>query len=165
MPTRTLIGEHVTRRPPAGDDADVRISLSSRSMLPESGQVAAALRRRIESGSLGPGVRLPSVRALAGALDLSPNTVAKAYRALEREGLLVPRGRHGTFVTERFPGRSSDEDRRLADAAETFVRRARQLGFDPAAMRRAVDDAVRGASRARAALPSRRTRQRRRGTA
>jgi DNA-binding transcriptional regulator YhcF (GntR family) len=112
-------------------------------MLPASDQLVEALRRRIESGSLGPGIRLQPVRALAGELDLSPNTVAKAYRALEREGLIVTRGRHGTFVAERLPGRLPERERRLADAAKAFVRRGRQMGFGPAAMRRAVDDAVR----------------------
>jgi DNA-binding transcriptional regulator YhcF (GntR family) len=143
MPTRTLIGEHVTRRPRPRDDADVRISLSSSSTLPESERLVEALRRRIESGSLGPGGRLPPVRVLAGELGLSPNTVAKAYRALERERLLVTRGRHGTFVADRLPERTPNRERYLADAAALFVRRGRQLGFGPAAMRRAVDDAVR----------------------
>jgi DNA-binding transcriptional regulator YhcF (GntR family) len=143
MPTRTLIGEHVTRRPCAGDDGVVRLSLQSGSRLPESEQLVAAIRRRIDSGSLAPGERLPPVRALADELDLSPNTVAKAYRALEREGLLVTRGRHGTFVADRLPGRPADRDRRLAQAAEAFARRGLQLGFGPSALRRAVDDAVR----------------------
>jgi DNA-binding transcriptional regulator YhcF (GntR family) len=143
MPTRTLIGEDVTRRNVPRDDADVRISLPPRSQLPESEQLVETLRRRIVAGSLGPGVRLPPVRSLADELGLSPNTVAKAYRTLEREGLLVTRGRRGTFVAERLPERTPDRERYLADAAGRFVRRGRQLGFDPAAMRRAVDDAVR----------------------
>jgi DNA-binding transcriptional regulator YhcF (GntR family) len=124
----------------------VRISLPSGSRLPESERLVAALRRRIDAGSLAPGERLPPVRALAEQLDLSPNTVAKAYRALEREGLLVTRGRKGTFVTERLPGRVPDRERRLAEAAEAFARRGRQLGFEPEAMRRAADEAVRGRS-------------------
>ena len=124
----------------------MRISLPSGSRLPESEQLVAALLERIDAGSLAPGERLPPVRALADDLDLSPNTVAKAYRALEREGLLVTRGRHGTFVTERLPGRVPDRERRLAEAAEAFARRGRQLGFGPEAIRRAADEAVRGRS-------------------
>jgi DNA-binding transcriptional regulator YhcF (GntR family) len=122
----------------------VRLSLPSGSPLPESGQLVVALRRRIDAGSLAPGERLPPVRALAAELGLSPNTVAKAYRALDREGLLVTRGRHGTFVAERLPTRLLDRERRLADAAEAFARRGRQLGFGPGEVRRAVDDALRG---------------------
>ena len=122
----------------------MRLSLPSGSPLPESEQLVAALRRRIDAGSLAPGERLPPVRALAAELGLSPNTVAKAYRALDREGLLVTRGRHGTFVAERLPTRVLDRERRLADAAEAFARRGRQLGFGPGEVRRAVDDALRG---------------------
>ena len=121
----------------------MRISLPSGSRLPESEQLVAALRRRIDAGSLAPAERLPPVRALAADLDLSPNTVAKAYRALERAGLLVARGRHGTFVAETPPTRAPDRERRLAEAAEAFARRGRQLGFGPSELRRAVDDAVR----------------------
>jgi DNA-binding transcriptional regulator YhcF (GntR family) len=121
----------------------VRISLPSGSRLPESEQLVAALRLRIDAGSLGPGERLKPVRALAEELGLSPNTVAKAYRALEREGLLVTRGRHGTFVAETPSARIPDRERRLAEAAGAFVRRGRQLGFGPEAMRRALDDAWR----------------------
>jgi DNA-binding transcriptional regulator YhcF (GntR family) len=122
----------------------VRISLPAGSRLPESERLGAALRRKIDAGSLAPGERLPPVRALADQLDLSPNTVAKAYRALEREGLLVTRGRHGTFVAERLPTRLTDRERRLGEAAAAFARRGRQLGFGPADLRRAVADAVRG---------------------
>jgi DNA-binding transcriptional regulator YhcF (GntR family) len=127
----------------------VRISLPPGSRLPESEQLVAALRRRIDAGSLAPGERLPPVRTLAEELGLSPNTVAKAYRSLEREGLLVTRGRHGTFVAETPPARIPDRDRRLAEAAEAFARRGRQLGFGPEAMRRAADDAVRRRSQER----------------
>ena len=127
----------------------MRLSLPSGSRLPESERLVAALRRRIDAGSLAPGERLPPVRALADDLDLSPNTVAKAYRTLEREGLLVTRGRHGTFVAERLPGRVPERERRLAEAAEAFARRGRQLGFGAEAMRRAADQAVRGRSSTR----------------
>ena len=127
----------------------MRLSLPSGSRVPESEQLVAALRRRIDAGSLAPGERLPPVRAFADELDLSPTTVAKAYRALEREGLLVTRGRHGTFVAERLPGRVPDRERRLAEAAEAFARRGRQLGFGPEAIRKAADEAVRGRSRTR----------------
>ncbi len=127
----------------------MRISLPPGSRLPESEQVVAAIRRRIDAGSLAPGERLPPVRTLAGELDLSPNTVAKAYRALEREGMLVTRGRHGTFVADRLPGRLPDRERRLAEAAEAFARRGRQLGFGPEALRRAADDAVHRRSKER----------------
>ena len=90
-----------------------------------------------------PGTRLPTVRALAGDLELAPNTVAKAYRALEDQGLIVGRGRRGTFVTDRLPKGSTDRELRLGDAADAFVRRGRQLGFGEDDIRRALSRTLR----------------------
>lgn len=71
------------------------------------GRTAAELvddiERQIGDGSLGPGDRLPAVRALADALGLAPNTVAAAYRSLGVRGVVVGKGRHGTFVAARPP--------------------------------------------------------------
>ncbi len=121
----------------------MRITLATESTRPASERLVAAIRERILRGSVAAGERLPPVRALAADLDLSPNTVAKAYRTLEREGLLVGRGRHGTFVAERLPERVPERERRLAEAADAFARRGRQLGFGPGAIRRALDHATR----------------------
>ena len=83
------------------------------------------------------------MRELASSLGIAPNTVAKAYRELEGIGLLVGRGRLGTFVAEVLPAPPSDGSRRLATAADSYARRARQLGASAeetvAALRRALD--------------------------
>jgi DNA-binding transcriptional regulator YhcF (GntR family) len=122
----------------------VRISLDTRSTIPLSHQLAEAIAARIHRGSLAPGSRLPTVRALAEELDLATNTVAKTYRALEDAGLVEGRGRQGTFVADRLPERLSHGERRLDEAAAAFVRRGAQLGFSDADVRRAVDRALRG---------------------
>jgi DNA-binding transcriptional regulator YhcF (GntR family) len=83
-------------------------------------------------------VRLPTVRALAEDLELAPNTVAKAYGALEAQGLIVGRGRRGSFVADRLPKRLTDRELRLGDAADAFVRRGKQLGFGDDEIRRAL---------------------------
>jgi GntR family transcriptional regulator len=101
-------------------------------------QVVERVRTLIERGSLLPGERLPTVRSLAEQLDLAPNTVARAYRALEDDGWIVGRGRAGTFVTETLPERPAASDDALARAAAAYLRRAEQLGFDRAAAVRAV---------------------------
>ena len=124
----------------------MRISLPERSSRPLSHQLAAALAERIHRGSLAPGSRLPTVRALAQDLDLAPNTVAKAYRALEEQGFIEGRGRQGTFVAERLPGRLPDRERRLAEAADAFVRRGAQLGYADDDVRRALNRALRRSS-------------------
>lgn len=99
-------------------------------------QLRDGIERRIERGALAPGDRIPPVRACAEELGLAPNTVARAYRALEDAGWLVGRGRAGTFVAERPP--LMDTQDALALAAEAYLRRAAQLGFDAEAARRAL---------------------------
>jgi DNA-binding transcriptional MocR family regulator len=65
--------------------------------------IAAALGRMIASGRLVAGDRLPTVRELAGALGVSPATVSHAWQALGSVGLIVSKGRSGTFVREQPP--------------------------------------------------------------
>jgi len=65
--------------------------------------IAAALGRLISSGRLAPGERLPTVRELAAALGVSPATVSHAWQALSSAGLIVSRGRSGTFVRAAAP--------------------------------------------------------------
>ena len=121
----------------------MRIALDHVSAEPLSDQLSTALARRILRGSLAPGARLPTVRALAEELELAPNTVAKAYRALEREGLIEGHGRRGTYITDRLPTRIPDRERRLTEAADAFVRRGGQLGFGDASIKRALNRALR----------------------
>jgi DNA-binding transcriptional MocR family regulator len=68
-----------------------------------SAGIAAAIGRLISSGRLAPGDRLPTVRELATALGVSPATVSHAWQALSSVGLIVSRGRSGTFVLEAAP--------------------------------------------------------------
>ncbi|MGY0499813.1 aminotransferase class I/II-fold pyridoxal phosphate-dependent enzyme [Nocardia sp. FBN12] len=60
--------------------------------------IAAAIGRRIRSGALAPGTRLPTVREVARELRVSPATVSQAWRALAATGAITARGRAGTFV-------------------------------------------------------------------
>ncbi len=93
-------------------------------------QLIDGVQRQIERGVLLPGDRLPPVRVLADELGLAPNTVARAYRSLEDDGWIEGRGRAGTFVADRLPERPSAADAALAEAADTYLRRAAQLGVD-----------------------------------
>ena len=72
--------------------------LDSGSEVAPSEQLRAQLARRAASGELTAGTRLPTVRALATELGLAPNTVAKAYRQLETDGVVTTEGRRGTFI-------------------------------------------------------------------
>ena len=81
----------------------------------------------IRAGRLAPGVRLPTVRELAGQLGLAVNTVARAYRELEAAGVVETRGRFGTFVARADP-----VDTAMAAAAAAYLDVARGLGLGKA---------------------------------
>jgi DNA-binding transcriptional MocR family regulator len=68
-----------------------------------SNQIAASIENGIRAGKLQVGERLPTVRALAGRLRVSPTTVAAAYNALRVRGLVHGSGRRGTVVNRRPP--------------------------------------------------------------
>lgn len=61
------------------------------------------IERQVSEGILQPGARLPPVRTLAAEIGLAPNTVAAAYRRLGERGIVVGRGRMGSFVAARPP--------------------------------------------------------------
>ncbi|KRC52375.1 GntR family transcriptional regulator [Leifsonia sp. Root227] len=103
-------------------------------------QLKSHILSAVASGDAAVGTRLPPVRALADALGLAPNTIARAYRELEHVGVLETRGRAGTFVAA-----SDAVQREAAAAAAAFADRAADLGLT-------VDAAL---TLARAALESR----------
>ncbi len=68
-----------------------------------AGELLEHIEDEVLTGALRPGTVLPSVRALAAELDLSPTTVAKAYRELRRRGVVVTRDRSRTVIAHRPP--------------------------------------------------------------
>jgi len=89
-------------------------------------QIRAQVADGARDGTLTAGTRLPTVRGLATELGLAANTVARAYRELETDGVIETRGRSGSFVAA-----VGDTARRAAsDAALEYARRAHRLGLD-----------------------------------
>jgi DNA-binding transcriptional regulator YhcF (GntR family) len=130
-----------SRRPAAGERLRIRIDRSLPD--PPFAQLVSQIRTAVERGSLEPGARLPTVRALARRTGLVPNTVAKAYRELEAAGVLEGRGRAGTFVlAPRRPSGDAPGDA-LDAAARAYLDRARELG----AGRSAAIEALRSVDR------------------
>lgn len=101
-------------------------------------QLRARLADAIRGGAIAPGERLPTVRALAESLGLAANTVARAVKELEAEGLVETRGRNGTVV--RWSPDSGT--RELEQAAAAFAARARSLGVAPEDARLLIDRAL-----------------------
>ncbi|MER6159037.1 GntR family transcriptional regulator [Streptomyces sp. NPDC001868] len=104
-------------------------------------QVRAQISEQARSGALPVGYRLPTVRGLAEQLGLAANTVAKAYRALETDGVIETRGRNGTFVAAA----GSAAEREAAVAAGAYAERVRRLGLSEAEALAVARDALRAA--------------------
>ncbi|MEV0122829.1 GntR family transcriptional regulator [Streptomyces sp. NPDC050703] len=102
-------------------------------------QVRAQIAGQARSGALPVGHKLPTVRGLAQELGLAANTVAKAYRALEADGVVETRGRNGTFVAAAGDAAA----REASAAARTYAERARRLGLSEQDALAAARDALR----------------------
>ncbi len=107
---------------------DFRVTTGSN--IPIYRQIVDCVRRGVATGALQPGEQLPSVRALAEQLVVNPNTIARAFADLVREGVVVSQAGKGLFVAPRRNVLSDDERaRRLETALETFVHETLLLGF------------------------------------
>jgi DNA-binding transcriptional regulator YhcF (GntR family) len=104
---------------------------------PPFDQLRSQVARRAAAGDLPPGTKLPTVRALAAELGLAANTVARAYRELEADGVVVTEGRRGTFVAATAAASSSD----ARTAAADYVAAVRRLGLGRAEATRLVEQA------------------------
>jgi DNA-binding transcriptional regulator YhcF (GntR family) len=85
-------------------------------------QIRAQIAVQVAAGTLAPGTRLPTVRALAASLAVATNTVARAYRELEHAGVVTTRGRAGTVVN------GDDADRASKEAARSYADAMLALG-------------------------------------
>jgi DNA-binding transcriptional regulator YhcF (GntR family) len=106
----------------------IPLAVDPLSATPPFEQVRVQIIEAVRSGRLAAGTRLPPVRTLAVELGLATNTVARAYRALERDEVIETRGRNGSFVAA-----TGDATHRQAQlAAIAFADRIARLGVDPA---------------------------------
>jgi GntR family transcriptional regulator len=112
----------------------IRFRVDARSAAPPYQQIAQQVRQALRMGVLAVGDQLPSVREVVAATAVNPNTVLKAYRDLEREGLIEARAGHGTFVRGRPPGPPAGTHARLGRALAGWVRQARAAGLDDEAI-------------------------------
>lgn len=118
----------------------VRVDHSS--VLPPFEQLRYQIAAAISAGEIHPGEALPSVRQLAADLQIAAGTVQRAYRELTNDGILIRRGRRGTFVADDLPPEPVKGDAALTTKARTFVHDARSLGADDHTIRTAVATAL-----------------------
>ena len=108
-------------------------------------QLMDQIRLAVARGRLKPGSRLPSVRVLSRELVVNPNTVARVYTELERDGVLNTRPGLGVFIAEPQGDLSAAARRqRLAEIIDTFLTDAVHLGFSADEVLAAVAKRIRG---------------------
>lgn len=101
------------------------ISLNYRDARPIYEQVRDGLRHLVVTGAIAQGEKLPSVRALAASLAINPNTIQRAYAALEAEGYLTAEPGKGAFAA----GEAGGENPRREELLERFDGMVKELMF------------------------------------
>ena len=101
--------------------------IEKRTGLPTYLQIVQQAKQALRLGVLQPGDRLPTAKEVVAATAVNPNTVLKAYRELEREGLVEPRPGLGTFVRRSL---ARDDTGPLRAELEDWMARAHAAGLD-----------------------------------
>src|SRR5687768_6274952 len=108
-------------------------------------QLMEQVKHGIETGALRPGEQLPAIRSLAEQLVINPNTVAKAYRELEHEGVIELRQGSGAFVSKNASARKLTEKVRAGQAiVAAAVERLRARGITDEEVRRLFEAEIAG---------------------
>jgi GntR family transcriptional regulator len=113
----------------------MQLRISDRDGVPIYVQLIRQIKYLVSSGQLAADEQLPPVRKLAEQLLVNPNTVARAYRELENEGILAIRQGAGAFVAEGgSPLARRERQRILAERIDMLLAEARQLKVDLATL-------------------------------
>jgi GntR family transcriptional regulator len=108
-------------------------------------QIVEQVRHALRLGLLQVGDQLPTVREVVAMVAVNPNTVSKAYRELELEGLVEGKAGVGTFVTRTLAGPSLSAHGELRRTLIVWLESASRAGLDDASISALFVDAVRGA--------------------
>ncbi|MEV5707908.1 GntR family transcriptional regulator [Actinoallomurus sp. NPDC052274] len=112
----------------------ISFRIEGRTGVPPYLQIVQQVRQALRMGLLAPGDQLPTVKEVVGEVAVNPNTVLKAYRELERDGLVEGRAGQGTFVVGRPAGPPPGTHTRLGRSLARWVAEAREAGLDDEAM-------------------------------
>ncbi len=126
----------------------ISFRVETRSGVPPYLQLVHQVRQALRMGVLRVGDQLPTVKEVVAAVAINPNTVLKAYRELERDGLVQGRPGQGTFVLRLPPGPPPGTHVRLARSLSRWVRAARDAGVDDETIHAMVQAALRAADEA-----------------
>jgi GntR family transcriptional regulator len=121
----------------------IEFVLDGRSKVNTYGQLVQQVKQALRVGLLEPGDQLPKVREVAQALAINPNTVLKAYRELEHEGLAEGRPGVGTFVRATLAGPSLANQGQLRTELVEWLRRAEDAGLQAEDVMALVETTIR----------------------
>jgi len=114
-------------------------------------QLMEQVKHAIETGAVRPGEQLPGIRPLAEELVINPNTVAKAYRELEHEGVIELRHGAGAFVSASArPKKTTDKLRAAQTVVAAAIERLRERGVTEEEIRRLFEAELAGLSKTKA---------------
>jgi GntR family transcriptional regulator len=108
----------------------IEFHLDGRSGLSPYQQLVQQVRHALRLGLLNEGDQLPKVKDVVAALAINPNTVLKAYRELEHDGLVAARPGVGTFVTATLNGATFAVLAPLRQDIQRWIAKARRAGLD-----------------------------------
>jgi len=114
------------------------LQLNYRDSRPIYEQVKDGLRKLVISGAIAPDEKLPSVRSLASSLAINPNTIQRAYEALEREGYVYTVTGRGTFAAIQSDVGAERRTKLLADFDEA-AKELLYLGVSPEQLKQRLD--------------------------
>ena len=117
--------------------------IDPKSSTPIFRQIADQLRSAMDAGVYKAGEMLPSLRALAIDIKVNPNTVQRAYDALEREGVVETRRGVGIFVTKKAAGKRNSVEQKFFNQFERTIRQAIAAGVTPDAVRLTFEESLR----------------------
>ncbi|MFI5959340.1 GntR family transcriptional regulator [Cryptosporangium sp. NPDC051539] len=109
----------------------IEFVLDGRSRVATYMQLVLQVKQALRVGLAEPGDQLPKVRQVAQSLAINPNTVLKAYRELELEGLAEGRPGVGTFLVRGLAGPSLEHQGGLRDDFVDWLRKAQAVGLSP----------------------------------
>ena len=108
----------------------IAFHIDSRSGIPPYLQIVQQVKHALRLGMLGPGDQLPTIKQVVADVAINPNTVLKAYRDLEREGLVEGRAGVGTFVLRRPDGPPPPLLAQLRRSLDRWLKSALEAGLD-----------------------------------
>jgi GntR family transcriptional regulator len=129
----------------------IEFRLDARSGVPTYLQLVQQVKQAVRLGILHPGDQLPTVKEVVAALAINPNTVLKAYRDLDQEGLAEGRRGQGTFISSTQVQLEPDRVDALRRSLLRWVQSARAAGLDEDTMEALFSDTARPPASARVA--------------